>query len=33
MKLSINSNDTAKVVGFEKAIEMFAEIGFDCYDL
>ena len=32
MKLSINSNDTAKVVGFDKAIEIFAEIGFDCYD-
>ena len=32
MKLSINSNDTVKVVGFEKAVEMFAEIGFDCYD-
>lgn len=32
MELSINSNDTVRIVGFEKAIEIFSEIGFDCYD-
>lgn len=32
MKLSINAENAAAMFGLEKALELFAQAGFDCYD-